>query len=1642
DPAIGRPIAHARVYVLDAQLAPVPIGVAGELYLGGIGLARGYLHQPALTAERFVPDPFSAEAGARLYRTGDRGRWRPDGQLDFLGRTDEQVKLRGYRIELGEIQAALRAHPAVRDAAVLLRADSPGDPRLVVYVVGEQTNNGTTDQKGIDISASPAEWGGESLSATWRSFLAQRLPAYMLPSAFVLLDALPLTAHGKVDRKALPAPDADGLVRDSLYVAPRTPIEEVLVGVWADVLHLERIGVNDNFFELGGHSLLVTQVISRLRATFQVELPLRSLFDAPTAAGLARQIEVARQSMQGIQSPPQPASRDSVLPLSFAQQRLWFLDQLQPNSPAYNIPTAIRLIGRLDVVALKRSLDTIVERHEALRTTFTTLSDGQPVQVITPAQALPLPLTDLEALPEDEREPVARRLATEEVQRPFDLAQGPLLRVSLLYLGAEEHVLLLTMHHIVSDGWSMGVFVRELVTLYVAFSEGTTPALPALPIQYADYALWQRRWLSGAVLAAQLDYWKQQLADPPVLDVPTDYLRPAVPSFRGAVHTFLLPAALSAELVALSRREGVTLFMTLLAAWQILLARYSGQSDIVVGSPIANRTRAETEDLIGCFINTLVLRTDLGDNPPFQEVLTRVREVALAAFDHQDLPFEQVGDAVQPERDLSRHPLFQVLFALQNAPTAPFELPNLALVPFMVEQGTVNFDLSLSLTESEAGLAGTLEYAVDLFEAETIARMLGHFQTLLEGIVADPSQRLAQLPLLSADERQQLAVNWSMTQASYSRDRCVHELVAAQAARTPEAVALVYGDTQLTYGELDRRANQLAHYLRERGVGPEVRVGLCLHRSLELVIGLLGILKAGGAYVPLDPNYPAQRLSFMLEDSQVAVVLSHERLAATLPADRAQMVYLDTAWSSITQLPDTPPVSGVTANHLAYVIYTSGSTGTPKGVQVEHGNLLATLYASQQHFGFHTGDTMPWLASVAFDIALFELFNPLLAGGTVIMLDHQQILDLPSLLGTLAACTVFHAVPSLMRQITQAIGASEQGSSSYDHIRMVFTGGDVVPPELLSELQAVFRQAEIRVLYGPTEATIICTSYRVPERASVTQHLIGTPLTNAQLRIYDSWGSLAPIGVAGELYIGGAGVTRGYLHRPDLTAEKFVELDGQRWYRSGDLACYRPDGNLEFLGRRDAQVKVRGFRVELGEVEAALGQHPAVRESVVILREDGPGGQQLVAYVVGENPEPRTQNLEDDSDGSRLLVAQGAPGSSELRSFLLNRLPEYMVPAAFVFLEALPLTAHGKVDRKALPAPDTARPDLAETFAAPQTATEIQLAAIWASVLRREQVGIHDNFFALGGDSILSIQIIARANQAGLRLTPRQLFQHQTVASLAAVAGTASEQTAEQGLVTGPVPLTPIQHYFFAQDLPDPHHYNQAMLFEVRSPLDAGLLEQAVQHVLAHHDALRLRVERTADGWQQHNAGLDASPLVQAFDLRAVPPKEQAAAITAAATALQTSLDLHSGPLVRVGTFTLGQDQPGRLLIVIHHLAVDTVSWGVLLEDLQTAYGQLQRGEQVVLPPKTTSFRQWAERLAEYAQSESLRAELAYWLAPARTTIAALPVDYPGGVNTLESARSVAVALGEDETRALLYDVPAVYQTQINDVLLTALAQA
>jgi amino acid adenylation domain-containing protein/non-ribosomal peptide synthase protein (TIGR01720 family) len=1615
---LGRPLGNTEIYILDEQLRPVPRWVAGELYIGGTSVARGYLRAPELTAEKFVPNPFSREGGERLYRSGDRARYLGDGQVEFLGRVDHQVKIRGYRVELGEIEAALQRQAGVEQSVVVVREGSHGEKRLVGYVVvkgeSEVTGNGL------------------------KRALAERLPDYMVPSVIMKLERMPLTANGKVDRRALPEADEAGEGARSEYLAPRSVIEEIVAGVWAEVLGVERVGINDSFFELGGHSLMATQLISRIRDACQVELPLRSMFDAPTVAGLSERIEAMIRSGEGRQVPPiERASRDGALQLSFAQQRLWFLDQWEPESPFYNIFAPVRLKGQLNGRALERTLSEIVRRHEILRTTFSAV-EGRPIQVIAPAGSISLPMIDLSELPPPLREAEAQRVAAAEARRPFDLAKGPLLRSLLLRLDEDEQVALLTMHHIVSDGWSAGILIREVAALYAAFLQGQPSPLAELSVQYADFAEWQRKWLQGEVLEKQLSYWKRKLGGAlPVLQLPTDRPRPVVQRFRGAHESLALSADLSAAIRAMSQREGVTLFMTLLAAFKTLLYRYSGQDDIIVGSPIANRNRSEIEELVGFFVNTLVLRTDLSGNPSFRKLLDRVREVALEASTHQDLPFEKLVDELRLERDLSRTPLFQVVFVLQNAPRQALELPGLTITPLQVEGETAKFDLILGITDAEQGLMVQVEYNTDLFNEDSITRMLGHYQTLLEGIVTNPDQCLSNLPLLTEAERHQL-LERNKSRAIYPKDSCLHDLFEAQVERTPDAIAVACEGERLTYRELNARANQLAHHLRSLGVGPDVLVACSLERSLDLVIAILGILKAGGAYLPLDLAYPKERLAFMLEDSQTPVLLTQQSLLDRLPEHRARVICLEADWETIARESEQNPAGGTESANLAYVIYTSGSTGKPKGVQVEHANVVRLFTATQAWYQFDEADVWTLFHSYAFDFSVWELWGALLYGGRLVVVPYWVSRSPEAFYELLVEerVTVLNQTPSAFRQLIRAeetAVAAKGVAAGTLALRLIIFGGEALE---LQQLRPWFdrhgdERPQLVNMYGITETTVHVT-YR-PIRAVDLKggkgSVIGEAIPDLQVYVLDSRLEPVPIGVPGEMYVGGAGVARAYLRRPELSAERFItdpfsEEPGTRLYKTGDLARYLADGDLEYLGRIDQQVKIRGFRIELGEIEAALIQHPALREAVVLTQEDKPGEKRLVAYLV--------------------VMPGSAPSISELRDFLKVKLPDYMVPAAYVMLDALPLTENGKLDRCALPAPDATRPNLEETYAAPRDAVEEVLAEIWAKVLGLERVGIHDNFFELGGDSILSIQIIAKANQSGLRLTPKQVFQYQTIAELAAVTDTAPAIHAEQGLVTGTVPLTPIQHWFFEQRLPNPHHWNQALLLEVRRALDPHLLEQAVEHLLVHHDALRLRFVPEEAGWQQAMVTPDRATPFSRIDLSELPEAERWFAIEAKAAELQASLNLTEGPLVRVALFDLGLQEPGRLLIVIHHLAIDGVSWRILLEDLQMAYQQLVGSEMISLSPKTTSFKRWAERLVEYAQSAAVMEERAYWLAEARTKIAPLPVDYPEGraANAEASSRSVSVSLDVEETEALLHEVPEAYYTQINDVLLTALAQA
>ncbi|BCL80829.1 non-ribosomal peptide synthetase [Ktedonobacteria bacterium brp13] len=1629
-PSIGRALSQTQLFVLDGQQRLVPPGVPGELYIGGPGLAIGYVGKAELTAERFVPHVWSEQPGERLYRTGDRVKYGEDGRLHYLGRIDRQVKLRGYRIELGEIEAVLKRHPYIQDAAVLIRAGSgaQGDLQLVAY--------GVTHASSVEIQE-------EELVRELRDFMSQFLPNYMLPAAIVLLEWMPLTASGKVDYKALSLQSASDSETRLSIPGVHTPFEELITEIWCDVLGDDEVDIHDNFFDLGGHSLLATQIIARMQAALGVELPLQTIFEVPTIAGLALRAEQALRGQQEQQMPmlvPVPRSQD--LPLSFAQQRLWLLDQLEPGNTAYLILAAHRIHGALHTRALECSIGALIERHESLRTTFA-LRNENPVQVIHQPGQFSLPLIDLQDLSPAEREHAAQRLADQEAQQPCDLVSEPLLRAFLIRQDFEEHVFLLTMHHIISDGLSQEVFVNELTTLYRSFVAGLPSPLPPLPIQYADFAVWQRSWLKGEVLEAQRAYWKQRLTATQPLELPTDHPRPPIQTYNGARQFLHLPSGLLEQLRALCHQADVTLFMLLIAAFSVLLARYSGQTDISIGTPITRRSRTELEGLIGFFVNTLVLRTDLSHDPTFMDVLAHVREVALGAYAHQDVPFEQLVEVLQPERDLSRSPLFQVMFILQMALETIERPEGLHMEALRAEYVTTKFDLTLSVICGERDLSCRVEYNRDLFEEETMRGLLERWQRLLHGIARAPQTRISALPLLSASEIQQQLLDWNATDAPLPQgaEASLARRFEQQVQQTPERVALVFEDSLVTYAHLNRRANQLAHLLRSLGVGPEVVVGIALPRGLWLHIALLAVLKAGGAYLPLDLSYPAERLRFMLQNSQASILLTGSlqdpevaALTESLPPLECQVLSLPAIWSQLASAPlDNLPGEPL-PDSLAYVIYTSGSTGQPKGAMNTQRGIANRLTWMQRVYGLNAQDRVLQKTPISFDVSVWELFWPLVEGAQLVLARPEGQRDPAYLIELIEQqqVTLLHFVPSLLQVFLQ-----EEGVERCQSLRQVICSGEVLSGGLYTSFVQRLRQCRLDNLYGPTEAAVDVSrwSCAVEEVESVGSVPIGRPIENLRLYVLDGQGRLVPPGVPGELYIGGIGVGRGYVGRGDLTAERFVpnpfveqeQLRGEgagawlRLYRTGDRVRYDRRGVLEYVGRMDEQVKLRGQRIELREIEQVMQGYEQVKDSVVVLREDGGGGKHLVGYVVTGEREP----LEE----------------GELRQYLQERLPGYMVPTWLLQVEAWPLLPNGKLDRRGLPEPQRATGADREVVA-PRTPLEEILASIWAQVLGVQQIGIHDNFFSLGGDSILGIQVVNRARRAGLHFTPRQIFQYQTIAQLINVIDMDRVTAAEQKLVTGPVELTPIQHWFFQQELSNRHHFNQDRILEIRERQQPSHLLHAIWHLLCHHDALRLRFVEEDNHWLQYNAGLSSDVPFIYVDLAQLSDQQQRKAMETLAAAAQTSLDLQTGSLLRALFFDRGVQESGYLLLIIHHLAIDGVSWSILLEDLESTLDQLRRKETVALPTKTTSFQRWAQELQRYASSEMLQQELTYWLAPQRRQVAPLPLDVPTGSNSLASAVALSVTLDAQQTRKLLQEVPAVYHTQINEVLLTALARA
>ncbi|OIN46674.1 non-ribosomal peptide synthetase [Pseudomonas azotoformans] len=1515
---IGRAIDGRSLYVLDSGFELLATDGVGELCIGAEqGLAQRYFDRPALTAERFLPDPFSAVPGARLYRSGDLARYNQAGTLEYVGRIDHQVKIRGFRVEMGEIEASLQALPQLREAAVIAQSSATGT-QLVAYVVA--ANGQTVD--------------AQALAATLR----QSLPDYMVPGHWVVLDALPLNNNGKLDRRALPVPDLNHARQ--AYLAPQTPLQTRLAAIWQAVLQVDQVGLNDHFFERGGHSLLATQVISRVRHALQLEVPLRALFEQPTLEAFA---DVCAGLQASTARPLVALTRDRPLALSFAQERQWFLWQLDPSSAAYHVPSALHLRGRLDVAALEQAFHALVQRHEPLRTTF--VEEGEHTwQRIHPHLALPIEHQQVEAW-------AIEPAVAQEVQRPFDLVNGPLMRVKLLQIEAEHHVLVITQHHIISDGWSMQVMVDELVALYQGRAE-----LPAQLIQYADYAQWQRDWMAAGEQQRQLDYWRLRLgSEHAVLELPLDHPRPAVQSHRGARRQVHLDNALVAGLKALAQRQDVTLFVLLLTSFQTLLHRYSGQSQIRVGVPIANRNRLETERLLGFFVNTQVLQADVHGQMAFDQLLVQVKQRALEAQAHQDLPFEQLVQALQPERSLSHNPLFQVMFNHQDRLRAtPLQLPGLDLQAVDWAGHSTQFDLNLETEESAAGLWASLTYATDLFDAATLDRLAEHWQNLLHAVVQDASQAVDELTMLSAPQWQQMVETWNDSAVDYPRERCVHQLFEAQAVAQPQALAVQFNGQALSYGELNRRANRLAHRLIAAGVGPDVLVAVHVERSLDMVVGLLATLKAGGAYVPLDPQFPADRLAFMLDDSRAQVLLTQPHLIGRMAHPHGlQVVMVDDA-----QAAEHNPQVDVTPEHLAYVIYTSGSTGKPKGVMVRHQALCSFTCGMADTLDIGADARVLSLTTFSFDIFALELYVPLTVGATVLLSGQELALDPEAIIDLVhsQSANVLQATPSTWRMLL------ESPRSQLLHGIKSLCGGEALPADLAQRMLDL--QGPLWNLYGPTETTIWSAAHRLHD----AQPFVGRPIANTTLFILNAGLTPSPMGAAGELLIGGVGLARGYHERPALTAERFVPnpygAPGERLYRTGDLARYRADGVVEYIGRVDHQVKVRGFRIELGEIEACLREHAGVREAVVLADND-----RLIAYLVSAVPDT----------------------VEAYKAALRERLPDYMVPAHLVFLDSLPLTPNGKLDRKALPAVDVAQ--LSNGHVAPVTLREQQVAAIWAEVLELPQVGLDDHFFELGGHSLLATRVVSRVRQVLAReVALKTLFEHPRLEGFVQALG-------EEGVVAPallkadrnqPLPLSYAQErqWFLWQLDPQSTAYHIPSALRLKGLLDLPALQCSFDTLLARHESLRTHVRQDAGGAVQviEDSGLIEISLL---DTEEDGLKAQVAEVVA------QPFDLLRGPLLRAQLLRLAVEEH-VLVLVQHHIVSDGWSMQLMVEELVQLYATFSQGRMPDLPALPIQYADYALWQRNWMEAGEKVRQLAYWQAQLGGVqpVLELPFDY------------------------------------------------
>ncbi|MES1034263.1 amino acid adenylation domain-containing protein [Bacillus velezensis] len=1554
---IGKPVPGARLYVLDSGGTIQPAGVAGELYIAGTGVARGYLNRPELTEERFLDDPFYP--GERMYQTGDIARWTEDGLVEWLGRSDGQVKVRGYRIEPGEIEAAIRRIDGIREAAVTARNEH-GETALYAYIEGRESD---------DV----------------RAELATRLPAYMMPAQFIEMSEWPVTPSGKLDRRALPAPD--GAADRQAYNAPRNVTEMKLCALWEEVLKNGPVGIRDHFFERGGHSLKATALVSRIAKEFGVQVPLQDIFARPTVEELASVIQDLEESpYEAIQ----PAKKQDTYPVSSAQKRMYVLQQLEDGGVGYNMPAVLELTGPLDRIRLEETFRKLVERHESLRTSFETGPDGEPVQRIH--DSVPFQLDEAES--------------ADAFVRPFCLEEAPLFRAALVKESDERHLLLTDMHHIISDGVSVNTLIKEFGELYAGRS------LAPMRLQYKDYAVWQRSFQEKEGYQKQEAYWLKRLeGELPVLELPADKPRPAVRSFAGGSVSCTLDAETASGLHRIARDHGSTLYMVLLAAYNTLLARLSGQEDIIVGSPIAGRPHKDLEPILGMFVNTLAIRTEPKGDKRFTDYLAEVRQAALEAYEHQDYPFEELVERLGVQRDTSRNPLFDVMFVLQNMERESLVLNKLHLAQAAdTSHKTAKFDATLYASEgSDGSISFDFEFNTDIYQKQTIEKWLCYFTRILTKVIENQAIPLGDIHVLDNAETNRVIYQFNQTKSDYPRHETISRLFERQAKETPDARAVVYDGQILTYRELNERANRIAAALRSNGVGPESVVALLTGRTTELASGILGILKAGGAYLPIGDDVPRERAEWMLKDCKADILLQSDKLDG-LPLSGKRLFIEDIQTKAGLSSENPEPLGG--PESLAYMIYTSGSTGAPKGVMIEQRSVIR-LVKNSNYIDFTPEDRLLFTSSLGFDVTTFEIFGPLLNGASLYVSDQETYLD-SDVLETFIqqnGITTLWLTSSLFNHL------SEQNEHVFSGLSRLIIGGEALSPSHVNRVRNALPHLSVWNGYGPTENTTFSTCFLI-EQSYDHSIPIGRPVGNSTAYIINSRGTPQPIGVIGELCTGGDGVARGYFGRPELTEEKFVPnpfVPGERMYRTGDLARWLPDGTIEYAGRMDDQVKIRGYRVELGEIEAALRSLDGVKEAAVSVRTGQSGNKELIAYM----------SLQADMD------------TEKVRSSLSKQLPNYMVPAYMMELEKLPLTPNGKLDRKNLPEPELA---LQTAYTAPRNELEEQLSVIWQEVLGAKQVGIEDSFFELGGDSIKALQVSARLGRYGWKMTASHLFRHPSIKELAPLIRKA-ERVIDQRPVEGNIPWTPVQQWFLSQRMENRNHFNQSVMMFSSDALHKQPLKEALEHLVIHHDALRITVSTENESFRQINHGIQKDELysLDIWDLSETDTWEKE--IESEVAALQQRMDIEKGPLLKAGWFKTRSGD--YLFITVHHLAVDGVSWRILLEDLSAAYTQAVKGQPVQLPPKTDSFKQYAERLSEYAKSSKLMREEEYWRFIEEETAAELPYEKPQHQTGADSIRqTVSFTLTEEETSVLLQQVNRAYHTDTQDILLTAAALA